>query len=199
MIAKHNIVKLMENNGTQSIRIMDKIILLQFDGLKCYMKITKPTSQDIAKYPRVELTSPLPYNPRRIYTRRRTTSITEDINKWRANLGYPTFKVAEKTLECTTRYVSTVEAETREYMRDHFKSRIMSLRPHRIIDVCFSDTFFSSVKSVRGYSMFQMFAFRDCKHEVPYLMRKESQASEKFRDLVRSVGAMRVMVNTPKL
>ena len=43
--------------------------------------------------------------------------------------------------------------------------------------------------------MFQIFTFRDCKHEVPYLMRKESQASEKFRDLVRSVGAMRVMVN----
>ena len=43
--------------------------------------------------------------------------------------------------------------------------------------------------------MFQMFAFRDSKHEVPYLMRKESQASEKFCDLVRSVGAMRFMVN----
>ena len=43
--------------------------------------------------------------------------------------------------------------------------------------------------------MFQMFAFRDCKHEVPYLMRKESQASDKFRDMVRTVGTMRVMVN----
>ena len=58
------------NNGTQSIRIMDRIIPLQFDGLKCYMKITKPTSHDVSKYPRVELTSPLPYNPRCIYTRR---------------------------------------------------------------------------------------------------------------------------------
>ena len=71
----------------------------------------------------------------------------------------------------------------------------MCLRPHRINDVCFSDTFFSSVKSVRGYKMFQMFAFRDCKHEVLYLMRKESQAADKLRDLIRSVGAPHVLVN----
>ena len=89
------------NNGTQSIRIMDKIIPLQFDGLKCYMKITKPSSHDISKYPRVKLTSHMPYNPRRIYTRRRNTAMAEDVNTWRANLGYPTFEVAKKTLECT--------------------------------------------------------------------------------------------------
>ena len=109
------------------------------------MKISKLSPQDLLKYPMVELTSPIPYNPKRIYTRRRKTSMAEDVNKWRANLGYPTFEVAKKTLECTTRYVSTVEAETREYMRGHFKSRLMSLRPYRINYVCFSDTFFSSI------------------------------------------------------
>ena len=43
--------------------------------------------------------------------------------------------------------------------------------------------------------MFQMFSFRDCKHDVPYLMQKDSQTSEKLCDLVRSVGAPRVMAN----
>ena len=78
----------------------------------------------------------MPYNPTRIYTRRRNAEVAENIGKWRENLGYLTFKVTMKTLECTTRYVSTVEAKTREYMRDHFKFRIMSLQPHRLNDVC---------------------------------------------------------------
>ena len=43
--------------------------------------------------------------------------------------------------------------------------------------------------------MFQMFTFQYCKHDVPYLMRKESQASYKLCDLVRSVGTIRVMIN----
>ena len=62
-------------NGTQYIKIMNEVIPLLFDGLKCYMKITKPTPQDILTYPRVELTSPMPYNPKRIYTRRRNTAV----------------------------------------------------------------------------------------------------------------------------
>ena len=40
-----------------------------------------------------------------------------------------------------------------------------------------------------------MFSFRDTQHHVPYLMCKESQASDKLSDLVRSVGAPRVIVN----
>ena len=182
-------------HGTQSVQILDTTLPLDFDGLKCYFNLAKPTPDEIEKYPRIELTSPMPYHPKRIYTRRRNTALSQDVEQWRANLAFPTIEVTKKTLECTTQYVSTVEAETREYMRDHFKSRLLSLRPHRINDVCFSDTFFSSIRSVRGYSMFQMFAFRDCKHDVPYLMRKESQASDKLRDLIRSIGAMKVMVN----
>ena len=88
-----------------------------------------------------------------------------------------------------------MEAETREYMHDHLKSWLSLLRPHRINDVCFSDTFFSSVKSVRGYTMFQMFSLLYCQYDRPYLMRKESQATSRLQDFVREVGATRAMVN----
>lgn len=54
----------------------------------------------------------------------------KNVNKWQANLGFPTKEVKQCTLFCTTRYVSVVEAKTREYMRDHFKSHITQLRPH---------------------------------------------------------------------
>ena len=40
-----------------------------------------------------------------------------------------------------------------------------------------------------------MFAFRDSKHEVPYLIRKEYQINEKLRDLIRSIGTPCVMIN----
>ena len=103
--------------------------------------------------------------------------------------------VTKKTVLCTTQYLLNAEAETREYMRDYFKSRIAQLRPDRTNDVCLSDTSFSSVKSVRGYSCFQTFAFRYVKYDVPHIIGKESQASEKFSDLVRSAGDPRGMVN----
>ena len=137
----------------------------------------------------------MPYHPKRIYTQRRNTALSQDVEQWCANLAFLTVEVTKKTLECTTQCVLTVEAETCEYVCDHFKSRLLSLHPHRINDVCFSDTFFSSVRSVQGYTMFQMFAFRGCKPDVPYLMRKESHASNKLRDLVRSIGAMKVVAN----
>lgn len=182
--------------GGQCIQVDTHRVPLFYDGYKCYLSISKPTKDDYEKYPQIELTSPQPYEPdKRIYTRRRRARAEDDVKKWRANLGYPTSEVTKRTLKVTTRLVNTVEAETREYMRDHFKPRLECLRPHRINDVCFSDTFFSSISSVRGYKCFQMFALKESGHDVPYLMRKESQASTRFQDYVREIGAPRAIVN----
>ena len=49
--------------------------------------------------------------------------------------------------------------------------------------------------STRGYSMFQLFALRDCKVDYIYLMRRKSQAADSFSDFVRSVGAPNYMIN----
>lgn len=182
--------------GDQCIQCVEHRIPLYYDGYKCFLLISKPTEDDYNKYPQLELTSPQPYEPdKRIYTRRRQARAPDDVTQWKANLGYPTTEVVKHTLKKTTILVNTVEAETREYMRDHFKPRLACLRPHRVNDVCFSDTFFSLIRSVRGFTMFQMFSLRECGHDVPYLMRKESQASEKLQDYVREVGAPRALVN----
>ena len=184
------------SNGGQCIQVASYNLPLYYDGYKCYFITSKPSPEDLTQLPHIELTSPLQYEPdRRVYTRRRKTHDVIPIGEWRARLGYPTEAVVKNTLQCTTRLVDTVEAETSEYMRDHYKSRLLCLRPHRLNDICFSDTFFSSIKSVRGYTMFQMFSLCDCGHDVPYLMRKESQASNCFRDFVRQIGAPRVIVN----
>ena len=103
--------------------------------------------------------------------------------------------MVKHTLANTSQLIQTVEAETRELMQDHQMTRLLPLRPHRINDVCFSDTFFSSMTSVRNYSMFQLFALKDCKVDYLYLMKQKSQAHIAFEDFVREVGAPNYMIN----
>jgi len=97
--------------------------------------------------------------------------------------------VTKATLGNTTQMVQTLQAETREYLRDHYKTRVWALRPKRINDICYSDTFFSSTVSIRGYKCFQMFAFKHSKFNVIKLMRCEAQAPEAYEDLIREHGA----------
>jgi len=163
---------------------------MHFDGWKTYFRIQKPTAEDLQNYDIVELTSPRPYEPQRRRSSRRVQRESgTDVETWRARLGYPTYEVVKATIDNTTQMVQTLQAETREYLRDHYKTRVWALRPRRINDVCFSDTFFSSIVSVRGYKCFQLFAFKDSKVNVIKLMRKESQAPEAYEDIIRQYGA----------
>ena len=81
-------------------------------------------------------------------------------------------------LDNTTTLVKTLQAEIREYMRDHYITRSWVLRPRRINDVIYSDTFFSSICSIRGYKCFQLFAFKHSKFDRIHLMRREAKAPE---------------------
>ena len=110
------------------------------------------------------------------------------VEAWRARLGYPNMAVTEATLHHTTQMVQTLQAKTREYMRNHMKTRVWALRLRRINDVCYSDTFISSTCSVRGYKCFQMFAFKRSKFDVIKLMRHEAMAPEAYTDVIREHG-----------
>ena len=182
--------------GTQSIQVPGHEIPLLFDGWKSYLLISKPTEEDMTTLEKIELTSPLPYEPdKRIFTRRVTVYGPEEVSVWRKRLGYPPSAVVKKTLENTTQLIKSVEAETRELMRDHRLTRLYPLRPHRINDICYTDTFFSTMTSVRGYTMFQLFCLKGSKVDHLYLMKKKSQASDAFDDYVRQVGAPNYMIN----
>lgn len=147
--------------GKQCIRVKDIILPLYFDGWKMFLAISKPTETDLAKCPIIELTSPLPYEPmKQLHTHRRKKQNSAVILKeWQVHLGYPPEEVVQHTIAATTQMVQTVEAETRTYMRDHLKARLLPLHPHQINDTCFTNTFFSHITSVRGFTMFQMFSF----------------------------------------
>ena len=152
----------------------------------------KPSEDDLvmSRYPIIELTSPEDYDPEeRTRSVRRRTFTENDVAKWRANLGYPTFEVTRDTLENTTQMVKTLQAETREYLRDYHKTRVSCLKPKRIDDVMYSDTFFSTITSIRGYKMFQMFCYKYSKYNVMKLLKRESNVSVVYEDTIIEHGA----------
>ena len=60
--------------GGQYIRVPGVTILLLHDGWKAYLSVSKPSEKELKTLPRLELTSPLPYDPS---LRRSTTRIAK--------------------------------------------------------------------------------------------------------------------------
>ena len=103
--------------------------------------------------PKIVLTDgSVPYEPfARLHSRRRPLA-APDLVTWKRCLGFTPDHVVSKTLSVTTQLVPTVEAESREIMRDHFQTRLPELRVRRVNDTCCVDMFFSSIPSVRGFT-----------------------------------------------
>ena len=112
------------------MKIDNHILPLMFDGYKIYCVTDKLEPSNLnGKYPIYEITSSQPYEPQeRRYSCRLEKSSTT-IEEWRANLGFLTIEKTKQTLDNTTQYIKTLEAETREYMRDYFKSCVFALKP----------------------------------------------------------------------
>ena len=107
---------------------------------------------------------------------------------------FPIYAVTKATLVNTTQIVQTLQAETRDYTRNHYKTRVWDLGPHRINDIIYSDTFFASVTFIREYKCFQMFAFKNSKFDRLAIMHKEESAPEASEDCIRAVGVPTKMV-----
>ena len=131
------------------MKIDNHTLPFMFDGYKIYCVTDKPEPSDLnGKYPIYEITSSQPYEPQqRCYLHRLEKSSTT-IEEWRTNLGFLTTKKTKQTLDNTTQYIKTLEAETREYMRDYFKPCVFALEPRRLDDTLYVDCFFSSICSI---------------------------------------------------
>mmetsp|Transcript_1734 Transcript_1734/g.3836 ORF Transcript_1734/g.3836 Transcript_1734/m.3836 type:complete len:446 (+) Transcript_1734:1854-3191(+) len=93
------------------------------------------------------------------------------------------------TLQATTQMIPRVEAESREIMRDHIKSRLPMLRLRRRNECDYLDTFKSSVVSIRGYKYFNMFAAEKSLYDDVHLMIRKSDSSATIKDHFFKVGA----------
>ena len=95
-------------------------------------KITKPQPSHLIKYERIELTSMMEYAPQFWYLR--WVAVTWKLNmvEWRARIDYPSCEVVRSTLDHTTHMITTLQAGTREHMRDNYKTRAWAFRSKRI-------------------------------------------------------------------
>ena len=107
-----------------------------------------------------QLIKSLAYEPQSCRTSCRIISISEiSVNEWRHRLGCPTLKMTEKTISNTTNMIRTLQSETRDYMRDHYKTRVWCLCPKRINDTCFLDTFPPSIFLLEDLNIFKCLPF----------------------------------------
>ena len=112
------------------------------------------------------------------------------IQEWKQLLGFPSDKVVEKTLESTTQLqVEPVESERREIPKQHRKKRLLMLYPRRLKGRTDTDTFFSSVKSTRGYLCVQIFCHVISDFLFVRCMQREAHSHGAYQDYIREVGA----------
>ena len=88
-----------------------------------------------------------------------------------------------------TQYIKTLEAETKEYMRDYYKLHVFALKPHCLNDTLYVDCFFSSICSIRGYTCFQMYALKNSKLSITTNMKKVSNAPDCYTNFIINYGA----------
>lgn len=124
---------------------------LFFDGLKCYYRVKAITNEELEKLPKIVFTSDVKYEPTK---RSKTRCMNTDEIDWKRTLAFPPDDILKHTLAATTQLIPTVEARSREIMKDHLRTRLACLRYRRRRDIDYLDTFKSSIVLVRGYNYF---------------------------------------------
>ena len=189
-------------NGKQMMRIEDREIPLEFDGLKMYLNIRCPTNDEMDELPILELTSDRPFIPdsnedhdnvvthRRKEIKEKKAEYPGGISmlEWRKRMAFAPNDILEKTFMATTQLAMNVEAENRLCGRRHYKSRFNFLKEKRINDIFHSDTFFPTVKSNSGDTCSQIFIGKKTDFMKVYPMKKESHSFRALQDFSRNVG-----------
>jgi hypothetical protein len=86
--------------GCQMIKVGNVFLSLYFDGWKTFLSICKPNDAELSSLTRLELTSPLHYEPQEhVTTHHHTINLDkENLLAWHECLGFPTLEVTRQTL-----------------------------------------------------------------------------------------------------
>ena len=79
--------------------------------------------------------------------------------------------------------------DNREFPRHYRKKRLLPLHPNRIPGRTDSNTFFASIKSIRGYKCVQLFYFLLSCYTYVCCMRRESHSHKVYQYFIRNIGA----------
>lgn len=174
--------------GHQASKFQGHLLPFHFDGVKCFYEIVPISSEEMRTLPRILLSSPanLKFNPNnRMTTRLVKRGATID---WKATLAFIPQHVIDKTMLATTQMVPSVQAETREIMRDHFQSRLPELKVMRKNDILYIDTFFSSVPSIRGYKCWNLFCYAKTGLDIVIVQRYRTQSLSALKEVTTQCG-----------
>ena len=209
--------------GRQSILLGDNILDLHYDRSKSLMTLQcrLPTKKEIDSLPIVWISdnqNALSSTSRREHSVAPTTdtalvdvgsptskekddpsTISKDtVNgmlKWKENLAYPSEEILSKTMEATTQHCAApVEMETRILPRQHRKPRVLPLHPRRLKGRTDTDTFFSSIPSIRNFKCVQLFVATAYNFLFVRCLQREKQSHTGYQDYIREVGAPTVLL-----
>ena len=108
---------------------------------------------------------------------------------WADKLGGCPEDTTEKTLKCTTQYLSApLQMENRAIPQQQRQKRTHPLQNKRLEGRTCSDTFFSSVKSIRGFIGIQLFVHIASQFLYGAPLRRESESHGAYQDFNRDVG-----------
>jgi hypothetical protein len=192
----HNMAK--QDGGVQRLEVDGVHIALDFvDDNTLSFQLRQPTQEELENLEILWLTpQKLTANSKMHWTARRAPGgIVPDPAPWEERLGYAPELITVKTLEAMTQLCSApVEMDQRENPRQHRKTRIQALHPRRITGRTDSDTFFSSVETVRKFMSVQIFFCVLTKFLYVKGMRRKSHSHSAYQDFVWDVGAPNMLL-----
>ena len=113
---------------------------------------------------------------------------------WTKCLGNPPANVLDKTLAATTQMATApLSTERRSVPRKHYKRRAAALHPKRVKGTCYSDTFFSTIQSIRGFTCVQLFVYSLADYIFVKPLKKEKFSHSALLESITQVGAPQQM------
>ena len=108
-----------------------------------------------------------------------------DYDRLRSHFLYRSKQVIKKTLDNTTQLAkATIDSP----LRRHLKSRFLMLRHNRLNEVISTDTYFSDVRSIEGYTCAQVFVGLNSRRITTIGMKTESDFPKAYQDFMRMRG-----------
>ena len=172
--------------GAQTLTLGDHVIQMEFDSSSSVFRTELPTEEEIATLPRLYILKKdcLP-GRKDITSRRQKLAFFERLGDC---LGGVPDRIVSKTLLNTTQEYPTVPIESSLVPRDHVLPRFPAIRPKRLARLVYTDTFFPTVKSIRGYTCFQLYGIKTEQFIKVYLMSSKGQAVSTFLLFISDLG-----------
>jgi hypothetical protein len=118
------------------------------------------------------------------------------ILKWKGRLASAPEEVVKRTLEATTQvYEDNIEAENRDMPRMTRQKRDHLVHVKHLEGRTDTDTFFSSIRSTRGFRCVQLFIHLATQFLFVALLRREKDNHGGYQDFIREVGAPETLLS----